>query len=74
MNTDLLQNLEYGKVLWINCKIPNKSLQTFTVQNFYEKKTQFMDTANIQLILSAVEMKNNQIYIVYNKLFHSFKP
>lgn len=40
MNTDLLQNLEYGKVLWINCKIPNKSLQTFTVQNFYEKKTQ----------------------------------
>lgn len=33
-----------------------------------------MDTANIQLILSAVEMKNNQIDIVYNKLFHSFKP
>lgn len=33
-----------------------------------------MDTANIQLILSAVEMKINQIYIVYNKLFHSFKP
>lgn len=33
-----------------------------------------MDTANIQLILIAVEMKNNQIYIVYNKLFHSFKP
>lgn len=33
-----------------------------------------MDTVNIQLILSTLEMKNNQIYIVYNKLFHSFKP
>lgn len=46
------------------------------LQNFYKKNlslNKFMDTANIQLILSAVEMKNNQIYIVYNKLFHSFK-
>lgn len=33
-----------------------------------------MDKANIQLILSTVEMKNDQIYIVYDKLFHSFKP